>query len=134
MTRHPFLRAAATATILAIAVAIAGCSGGSGGSSGSTAPAPSAPAGGAVVVAQDLKFDRQTIAVPANQATPLLFENRDAAPHNVTLIAADGTKVFTGETFSGPGSRTYQLPPLTAGSYRFQCDVHPDMKGTLSAG
>jgi plastocyanin len=133
MTRHPFLRAAPTATILAIAVAIAGCSGGSGGSSGSTAPAPSAPAGGAVVVAQDLKFDRATITVPANQAAPLLFENRDTAPHNVAVIAADGTKVFAGETF-GAGSRTYQLPSLTAGSYRFQCDVHPDMKGTLSAG
>jgi plastocyanin len=134
MIRHAFLRAAPTATILAIMVAIAACSSGSGGSSGSAAPAPSAPAGGAVLVAQDLKFDRATIAVPANQAAPLLFENRDTSPHNVTVIAADGTKVFTGETFGGPGSRTYQLPSLSAGSYRFQCDVHPDMKGTLSAG
>jgi len=131
MTRHAFVRSAPTATILAIALVLGACSSGS---TGSTAPAPSAPAGGAVVVAQDLKFDRQTIAVPANQAAPLLFENRDGAPHNVTVLAADGTKVFTGETFGGPASRTYQLPSLTAGSYKFQCDVHPDMKGTLTAG
>ena len=52
----------------------------------------------------------------------------------VAVFAADGTKVFTGETFNGPASRTYELPSLTAGSYRFQCDVHPDMKGTLTAG
>jgi plastocyanin len=119
------------ATILAIALVLAACSSGS---SGSTAPAPSDPPGGAVVVAQDLKFDRQTIAVPANQAAPLLFENRDSAPHNVTVLAADGTKAFTGETFSGPGSRTYQLPSMTTGSYKFQCDVHPEMNGTLTAG
>jgi plastocyanin len=131
MTRPAFVPVAATATILAIALVLAACSSGS---TGSTAPAPSAPSGGAVVVAQDLKFDRQTIAVPANQAAQLLFENRDSAPHNVTVLAADGTKVFTGETFGGPGSRTYQLPSLTAGSYKFQCDVHPDMKGTLTAG
>ena len=131
MTRHAFVRSAPTATILAIALVLAACSSGT---TGSTAPAPTAPPGGAVVVAQDLKFDRQTIAVPANQAAPLLFENRDSAPHNVTVLAADGTKVFTGETFGGPGSRTYQLPSLTAGSYKFQCDVHPDMKGTLTAG
>jgi plastocyanin len=131
MTRRTVPRSAPTATILALALILGACSSGS---SGSTAPAPTAPPGGAVVVAQDLKFDRQTISVPANQAAPLLFENRDTAPHNVTVLAADGTKVFTGETFSGPGSRTYQLPSLTAGSYKFQCDVHPDMKGTLTAG
>jgi plastocyanin len=134
MTRSTVSRSAPTATILALALILGACSSGSSGSSGSTAPAPTAPPGGAVVVAQDLKFDRQTIAVPANQAAPLLFENRDSAPHNVTVFAADGTKVFTGETFGGPGSRTYQLPSLTAGSYKFQCDVHPDMKGTLTAG
>lgn len=133
--KHPVLfRATAATSLLAIALVVAACSGGSGGSSGSAAPPPSAPPGGAVIVAQDLKFDRQTLSVPANQPAPLLFENRDSAPHNVAVFAADGTKAFTGETFGGPGSRTYQLPSLTAGSYRFQCDVHPDMKGTLTAG
>jgi plastocyanin len=123
-------RAVHAVAILAIALALAACSGGS---SGSAAPPPSAPPGGAVIVAKDLKFDRDTLSVPANQAAALLFDNRDSAPHNVAIYAADGTKVFTGETFGGPGSRTYQLPSLAGGSYRFQCDVHTDMKGTLTA-
>jgi plastocyanin len=115
-----------------LAVAAAACSSGSTGSTGSTAPAPTAPPGGAVIVAQDIKFDRATLALPANATAPLLFDNRDGAPHNVAFTKADGSKVFTGETFSGPSTRTYDVPALTAGSYGFHCDVHPDMKGTLT--
>jgi plastocyanin len=117
--------------VVAFALVAVACSSSS--RSGSAAPAPSAPPGGAVIVAQDIKFDRATLTVPAGTAAPLLFENRDGAPHNVSISAADGSKAFTGETFNGPGSRTYQLPSLTAGTYQFQCDVHPEMKGTLTA-
>jgi plastocyanin len=28
---------------------------------------------------------------------------------------------------------TYSVPALTAGSYPFICEVHPDMKGTIVA-
>ncbi len=29
---------------------------------------------------------------------------------------------------------TYSVPALAAGSYVFICDIHPDMKGTLTVG
>ncbi len=28
---------------------------------------------------------------------------------------------------------TYQVPALAAGTYTFVCEVHPDMKGTITA-
>jgi len=129
MIRAMKLRMLPIAIVALAAVAVA-CS--SAGSTGSAAPPPSAPPGGAVIVAQDIKFDRTTLALPAGAAAPLVFDNRDGAPHNVSITKSDGSKVFTGDTFSGPATKTYDVPALTAGSYGFQCDVHPDMKGTLT--
>jgi plastocyanin len=102
--------------------------------SGSLGPPPTAPPGGAVIVAHDLAFDRTRVAAPAGTAFQLLFDNRDSAPHNVTIIGANGGSIFVGETFGGPSSRTYAIPQLAAGTYRFRCDVHTDMTGTLVAG
>ena len=118
--------------IVVLAAVAAACSSSGSGSTGSAAPPPTAPPGGAAIVAQDLKFDRAALTLPAGAAAPLVFDNRDGAPHNVSISKSDGSKVFTGDTFSGPSTKTYEVPALTAGSYGFQCDVHPDMKGTLT--
>ncbi|MBA3779547.1 MAG: cupredoxin domain-containing protein [Chloroflexi bacterium] len=123
------------ATTLA-AAALAGCS--SGGSpssappSGASAGAP-VGSGGLQIAARDIKFDRTELALPANQPTSLLFDNQEGAPHNVEIKNAAGASVFTGEIFTGPAQRTYQVPALAAGTYSFLCTVHPDMKGTLTA-
>ena len=97
-------------------------------------PPPSPPDNGAVITASGLKYDREQLAVPAGRAFPLLFENRELAPHNVAIYR-DGIPdaLFAGEIFSGPASRTYEVPALAAGTYRFRCDVHPDMSGVLIA-
>ena len=100
---------------------------------GSAGPPPSAPPGGAVLVARDLAFDRAELDVPAGVAFQLLFDNRDAAPHNVTIVDGGGKATFVGETFGGPGSLIYAVPAIAAGTYRFRCDVHTDMSGTLVA-
>jgi plastocyanin len=97
-------------------------------------PPPSAPDGGAVITAGGLAFDRDQLEVPAGTAFPLLFENRELAPHNVAIYwEGVAEALFVGETFSGPASRIYEVPPLAAGTYRFRCDVHPDMSGALIA-
>jgi plastocyanin len=65
----------------------------------------------------------------------LLFENRDGAPHNVRIYDDNpDTPLFTGEIFSGPASRTYQVPAIPAGQHKFRCDVHPQMAGTVTSG
>ena len=127
MTRYG-IRATLGGAVLALLVAACSASSGPGG------PAPSAPASGAVIVAQGVAFDRTHVDVPADVTFPLLFENRDGVPHNVTILDAEGKPLFVGETFAGYGSRTYVVPALRAGAYRYRCDVHTDMTGTVSAG
>jgi plastocyanin len=100
---------------------------------GHAGPPPSAPPGGAVVMAEGVAFDRSQLAVPAGTAFPLLFENRDGAPHNLRIYDDEGQPLFVGEVFGGPASRTYEVPALMAGPHRFRCDVHPQMSGTVVA-
>jgi plastocyanin len=103
-------------------------------SAGAGGPPPSAPPGGAVITAQDVAFDRATLVVPAGKSFSLLFQNRDSAPHNVRIFDDDpGQPLFTGEIFGGQDSRTYDVPPIPAGSHRFRCDVHTEMAGTIVA-
>ena len=118
--------------VAAIGLALVAFGCGSGAAAGG--PAPSAPPDGAVIVANNMSFDRAEVDVPADRPFQLLFENRDGAPHNVTVLgSAGGDPVFVGEVFSGSASRLYEVPAIAAGSYRFRCDVHPDMAGTMVA-
>lgn len=88
-----------------------------------------------MITAADLAFDRAELALPADRPFPLLFENREVPPHNVTFYAAGSPPrvLFTGEVITGPGSITYEIPALPPGTYRFRCDVHPEMVGTAVA-
>jgi plastocyanin len=125
MTRSPLGR---TLLILASGMLLA-CTTATG-AGGSPPPAPS---GGAVITAQGTAFDRQQLEVPAGRPFQLLFENREGAPHNVTIYDEAGQPLFVGEIFGGPGSRTYNVPAIPTGAYRFRCDVHPEMRGTVAA-
>jgi hypothetical protein len=101
---------------------------------GAAGPPPAVPPGGILLAAEGLSFDRQRLDVPAGRPFPLLLQNRETAPHNVTVLdVATGRTVFVGETFSGPDVRTYDMPAIPAGTYGFRCDVHPEMSGTLFA-
>ena len=42
--------------------------------------------------------------------------------------------MFSGATFPGIATQTYDVPALAAGSYPFMCTVHPNMTGTLTVG
>ena len=123
--------------LVALAVVTAACSGGSGGTTASpaaSAPAASAPAGDAiVVVAKDLKFSTASITAPADEAFQITLDNQESAPHNVAIKDASGAEKFKGEIVASK-QITYDVPALAAGTYEFWCEVHPDMKGTLTAG
>ena len=127
--------------LVALAVVTAACSGGSGGTTaspaasapGASAPATSAPAGDAiVVVAKDLKFSTASITAPADEAFQITMDNQESAPHNVAIKDASGAEKFKGEIVTST-KVTYDVPALAAGAYEFWCEVHPDMKGTLTA-
>ena len=123
--------------LVALAVISAACSSGSGASA--SAPAASAPAASApavdaiVVVAKDLKFSTASIAAPADEAFQIILDNQESAPHNIAIKDAAGAEKFKGEIVTST-KITYDVPALAAGAYEFWCEVHPDMKGTLTAG
>jgi plastocyanin len=122
--------------LLGLAAALAACSGASSTPSTAASAAPGSPAGDAVTVtAKDVKFGQTEVTAPAGKAFDLVFDNQDSVPHNVAIYtdSSTSTKVSIGEIFSGPGQRTQAVPALTAGTYFFRCDVHPEMKGTLVA-
>jgi plastocyanin len=126
--------------LVALAIISAACSGGSGASApaasppAASAPAASAPAGDAiVVVAKDLKFSTASITAPADEPFQIVLDNQDSQPHNIAIKDATGAEKFKGEIVTST-TVTYDVPALAAGPYEFWCEVHPDMKGTLTAG
>ena len=121
--------------LVALAVITAACSGGSSGATASPggSAAPSAAAGdGIVVSAKDLAFSTAAITAPADEAFQITLDNQEAAPHNIAIKDPSGTVVYKGEIVSST-KVTNNVPALAAGTYEFFCEVHPDMKGTLTA-
>ena len=102
----------------------------SGGPGGSGAP------GGLALIAQGIKFNVSTLAAPADKPFTITFDNKDAGtPHDVDITDNTGAKLFEGEVFSGPAVKTYDVPALKAGTYKFLCSIHPAlMSGELTAG
>jgi plastocyanin len=129
-------RLSLTIGLLALAATLAACSGTSA-APGSQAPGSSAPAGSpsgnaVTIVAKDMKFSQPAVTVKAGAAFDLVFDNQEGAPHNVAISDASGKSVYKGEIVSSK-KVTYPIPALAAGSYAFLCEVHPDMKGTITA-
>jgi plastocyanin len=103
-------------------------------------PAPSAAASGAAgeiaITAEAVKFDTKSLKAPADTPFKIKFDNRDSGVHHdVDILDSGGTKVFDGPDFAGPEVKVYDVPPLKAGTYKFECSIHPDlMNGELIAG
>ena len=95
------------------------------------------------LVAHLVKFDTDCLAAPADTAFTIVFDNQDVGgiPHNVHIFSADPStdpnaeSLFNGDLVPGPDILTYEVSPLPAGTYFFQCDVHPvQMIGTFVSG
>jgi plastocyanin len=121
--------------MLGLTAVLAACSN-AGSTPGSESAAPSAATGETVTItAKDLAFGQSAVTVPADEAFTVVLDNQEAAPHNVAIYTDESasTKISIGEIFSGPAQKSQTVPALAAGSYFFRCDVHPDMKGTITA-
>ena len=93
--------------------------------------------GGVKISADELAFDTEKLMFSPSTPVSLIFENKEAQSHNISIYTgsdASGAQVFKGEIFTGPVTRTYEIPALDAGNYYFQCDVHPLMNGELEVG
>ena len=113
-----------------------GEAGASPGASGAASGAPSGAPGGIALTAQNVKFSVDKLKAPADKAFQIAFDNKDAGtPHDVDVLDASGKKVFDGQDFPGPAQKTYDVPALAAGTYKFECSIHPQlMVGELTVG
>jgi cytochrome c oxidase subunit 2 len=105
--------------------------------SGEPAGSGAPPAGGGTTVdltASGIKFDKKEISAPANQPWTIHFDNQDAGtPHDVDILDTSGAKVVDNKDFEGVAAKDYQIKPLPAGTYKFECSIHPQlMNGTLT--
>jgi plastocyanin len=94
---------------------------------------PGAP-GAATVTAHNLSFSTNKLNATAGQAFAITFNNNDpGVQHNIGIYtdANYTNERFKGNIITGVDTATYNVPPLTAGTYYFKCDIHPTMTGTL---
>jgi plastocyanin len=107
----------------------------SGAPASAAASAPAGAGGSTVQIsANNIAFEQSTVSAPAGAPFTIHFDNKEAQPHNVDIKDASGASAFKGDIVMGPAQKDYAVPALTAGSYTFVCDVHPNMTGTLTVG
>jgi plastocyanin len=112
-----------------------------GGGGGAPGPIPGTPPPGGApppssvsITASGLQFDKASLSLPAAGGT-IRFTNNDAGTqHNVAIYkdssAADN--LFRGDLVTGVNTIEYHVPAIPAGTYYFQCDVHPTMNGSVT--
>jgi plastocyanin len=106
----------------------------SAGASGAPPPSGGAPTEIAIT-AQGLKFSPTEVSAPAGSPITIQFANKDVATaHNIKIFkdTIGGTVVYDGKIFAGDATMAYEVGALAAGTYPFECFVHPTMTGTLT--
>jgi plastocyanin len=101
---------------------------------GGAAPAGggAAGAGAVTVIATDNKFDKTEIDAPAATAFTVEFKNNGKVKHNLHFYDKQGGKTLadgagSDSTFvDGGKSETLKFTTPAAGTYYFECDLHPD--------
>lgn len=91
-------------------------------------------------------FSVECLATPKADGIRVVFENADPDEHSFSIYAPEPAKpktaaaadakdaekekgpkaLFSSEPFNGWRTAEYRIDGLDTGTYRFQCDVHPD--------
>ena len=85
------------------------------------APTPAPATGPAAITISNFSFTPATLTVAVGST--VTWTNTDATAHAVRFTDQDGPQIATGASYS----RTFS----TAGSYTYQCSIHPYMTGTV---
>jgi plastocyanin len=123
-------RLLSTLGLLGATLLLAACSASGG---GAATPAASAAADAIPLSSKDLQFSTSELVAPAGKPFQIAYDNQEGAPHNVAIYQSEGgAELFKGEVITGPKQIVYNVPAQAAGTYYFQCDVHPNMKGSVT--
>jgi plastocyanin len=93
-----------------------------------------APVDGVITLtAEDLVFNANCLELPAGEEVSIAFTNLDTEAHNLAIYTDDSTdtQLWIGDIISGGESVDYTVPALDAGTYYFECNVHPAMNGVV---
>jgi len=135
-TSFALRRGALIALTLVFATALAACSNNSDASEpadGNGTGTATVADGAVEITAEGLAFDATTIEAAAGEDFTITLVNNDSAPHNISIYTEEGGEsLVTGETAEAGQTVTIDVSALDAGEYYFQCDIHPDMNGTVS--
>ncbi len=82
---------------------------------------------------EDLQFGTDCLRVAAGVAFRVELKNRDEAPHTFSIYGEGDEVIFQGQEVAPMTDFTYDVPALPGGTYKFQCDVHPEMVGQVFA-
>jgi plastocyanin len=110
--RPRFTRLALVFAVVLALTALAACSS----SGGNSSPGD--------ITMKDLQF---TVAAPVKSGATVTVKNNDDVEHTVT--ADDGTSF---NVTIEPGKTATFTEPGSAGDYKFHCNIHSQMKGTLT--
>jgi mono/diheme cytochrome c family protein len=104
---------------------------------GGPTPTPAPPSATLQIVAQGIAWDRSALTAFANVPLTLTVDNRDSGQiHNFALYEGEepgGDLITSTALETGPIVQTLEFGPLEAGGYYYNCEVHPQMEGVLTA-
>ena len=85
------------------------------------------------ISAENIAFSTDSMDLPAATKVTVVFENKESVPHNWSMYQSKGgDPIAQGKVLNTPGSEDVSFTSPEAGTYYFQCDVHPDqMNGTV---
>ena len=135
LTLFALRRGALIALAIVMVSVLAACSGGddasepADGDGGGTATVTD---GAVEITAADLAFDATTIEATAGEDFTITLVNDDSAPHNISIYSEEGgDQIVLGDTAEAGQTVTVDVSALEPGTYYFQCDIHPDMNGSV---
>ena len=123
------MRRRARACVLVAAAGVMVACGGDDGAEPSSEPVPDDP--DAVVVADDMAFDPDSVRVPAGEPVTIVIDNQDeGVNHNIQVRGAPEPNRTPLRRGVSQQALTVTLEP---GEYELVCDIHPNMTGALTA-
>lgn len=107
-------------------------------SSGSSSPSPQStvPVTAVTLIGKNISWDLSALYFEANKKITVTVDNQDQAPHNFAIFTDPNRQlgeIFTPKQDTQPGTKVdYAVQPLKAGTYYFECFIHPSMNGKVT--